>query len=173
VSLAPPGAPPAPGTIACPRCATAVGPDQDWCLACGAPARTRLVPTPNWRAPVAVLAAVILLAGVALAIAFVALTNDTEPAAPVDSQAPPPSATTAQPPAAAQPAPTQATPTTAAPQTGTTGQSTSGTGSTGQSNTATGTTGQGTATGEGATTGQGTSTGQTGTGQTSTGEGGG
>jgi hypothetical protein len=185
VSVAPPGAPPERGTIACPRCATAVGPDQDWCLACGAPARTRLVPTPNWRAPVAVLATVILLAGIALAVAFVALTNDTEPAAPVDSQAPPPSATTTQPPAAAQPAPTQATPTTAAPQTGSTGQSTSGTGSTGQSGTATGSTGQGTSTGEGATTGQGTSpgeggtagqrtsTGQTGTGQTSTGDGGG
>jgi hypothetical protein len=176
VSVAPPGAPPAPGTIACPRCATAVGPDQDWCLACGAPARTRLVPTPNWRAPVAVLAVVILLAGIALAIAFVALTNDTEPAAPVDSQAPPPSATAAPPPAAAQPAPTQATPTTPAPQTGSTsGTGSTPTGSTGQS-TSTGeggTTGQSTSTGEGGTTGQGTSTGQTGTGQTRTGEGGG
>jgi hypothetical protein len=171
VSVAPPGAPPDPGTIACPRCATPVGPDQDWCLACGAPARTRLVPTPNWRAPVAVLATVILLAGIALAIAFVALTNDTEPAAPVDSQAPPPSATTTQPPASAQPAPT---PTTAAPQTGSSGQSTSGTGSTGQSGTGTPSTGQGTSTGEGGTTGQRTSTGQTGTGQsTSPGEGGG
>ena len=67
VSVAPPGAPPAPGTIACPRCATTIGPDQAWCLECGAPARTRLVPTPNWRAPVAVLAVVILLAGIALA----------------------------------------------------------------------------------------------------------
>jgi len=117
VSVAPPGAPPAPGTIACPRCATVIGPDQDWCLACGAPARTRLVPTPNWRAPVALLALIATLAGIALAIAFVALTNDTEPAAPVNSQAPPPSATTTQPAAAAQPT---AAPTTAAPQAGTT-----------------------------------------------------
>jgi hypothetical protein len=134
VSIAPPGAPPAPGTIACPRCATTIGPDQDWCLACGAPARTRLVPTPNWRAPVALLAVIVTLAGIALAVAFVALTHDTEPAAPVNSQAPPPSATTAQP-APAQPTPTQSTPTqsTAAPQ-GTT------------------TTAPGTATGEGGTT---------------------
>ena len=116
MSVAPPGAPPAPGTIACPRCATVIGPDQDWCLACGAPARTRLVPTPNWRAPVALLALIATLAGIALAIAFVALTNDTEPAAPVNSQAPPPSATTAQPPAAAQPTPTEPAPSTAAPQ---------------------------------------------------------
>ena len=117
MSVAPPGAPLAPGTIACPRCATTIGPDQDWCLACGAPARTRLVPTPNWRAPVAVLALIAALAGIALAVAFVALTNDTEPAAPVNSQAPPPSATTTQPAAPAQPT---AAPTTAAPQTGTT-----------------------------------------------------
>jgi hypothetical protein len=101
VSVAPPGAPPAPGTIACPRCATVIGPDQDWCLACGAPARTRLVPTPNWRAPVALLALIATLAGIALAIAFVALTNDTEPAAPVNSQAPPPSATSGAPAAGA------------------------------------------------------------------------
>ena len=59
MSVAPPGAPPAPGTVACPRCGASIGPDQDWCLDCGAPARTRLVPTPNWRAPVAVLAVVV------------------------------------------------------------------------------------------------------------------
>ena len=132
MSVAPPGAPPAPGTVACPRCGTSIGPDQSWCLECGAPARTRLVPTPNWRAPVAVLAVVILLAGVALAVAFVSLTNDNEPAPPVNSQAPPPSATTAQPPAAAQPAPTATAPapTTTAPGTDT------GTTSTGQSSSA-------------------------------------
>ena len=82
-------APPASGTIACPRCETAVGPDQEWCLHCGAPARTRLVPTPNWRAPLLVLALVAVLAGIALAIAFVELTNDSEPAAPPATQAAP------------------------------------------------------------------------------------
>jgi hypothetical protein len=114
VSVAPPGAPPAPGSVGCPRCAAVLAADQDWCLACGAPARTRLVPTPNWRAPVAVLAVVVVLAGIALAIAFVALTHDTQPAAPVSSQAPPP-ATTAAPAAPAQPVPTQSTPTQATP----------------------------------------------------------
>jgi RNA polymerase subunit RPABC4/transcription elongation factor Spt4 len=113
VSVAPPGAPPAPGTVACPRCATVIAPEQDWCLACGAPARTRLVPTPNWRAPVAVLVVIVVLACIALAVAFVSLTNDTEPAAPVNSQAPPPSATSTAPAAPAQAAPA---PTTAAPQ---------------------------------------------------------
>jgi hypothetical protein len=157
VSVAPPGAPPAPGTVACPRCGKSIAPDQSWCLECGAPARTRLVPTPNWRAPVAVLALVILLAGVALAVAFVALTNDKEPAAPVNSQAPPPSATTTQPAAAAQPVPTQAAPapTTAAPTTAAPGTGSTATGTTGTANTATtqGTsTGATTAPGEGATT---------------------
>ena len=79
------GAPPAPGTIACPRCGSAVGPEQEWCLRCGAAARTRLVPTPNWRAPLMVLALVAVLAAVALALAFVELTNDNEPAAPTQS----------------------------------------------------------------------------------------
>jgi hypothetical protein len=152
VSVAPPGAPPAPGTVACPRCGRRIAPDQSWCLECGAPARTRLVPTPNWRAPVAVLALVILLAGIALAVAFVALTNDSEPAAPVNSQAPPPSATTAQPAAPAQPAPTQAAPapTTAAPTTaapGTASTATS-TGATGTGTTATTSTGESTSTGQ-------------------------
>jgi hypothetical protein len=68
--------------MACPRCATPISADQDWCLECGAPARTRLVPTPNWRAPIAVLALVLVLAGLALALAFVQLTSDSEPAAP-------------------------------------------------------------------------------------------
>jgi hypothetical protein len=102
VSVGAPSAPPAPGTIACPRCRVPIGPDQEWCLHCGAPARTRLVPTPNWRAPLLLLALVATLAGIALAVAFVQLTNSNEPAAPVNSQAPPPSATSAQPQAPAQ-----------------------------------------------------------------------
>jgi uncharacterized OB-fold protein len=92
-------APPEPGTIACPRCGTAVGPEQEWCLHCGAPARTRLVPTPNWRAPLLVLAVVAVLAGIALAIAFVELTNDDQPVTPTTPQ-----------PAPAQPAPAPAQP---------------------------------------------------------------
>ena len=42
---------PEPGSIRCPRCSSPIGPEQDWCLECGAPARTRLAPTPNWRLP--------------------------------------------------------------------------------------------------------------------------
>jgi hypothetical protein len=92
-------------TIACPRCAAPIGAEQDWCLACGDAARTRLVPTPNWHVPVALLAVVALAAGIALALSFVALTNDNEPAPPANSQAPPPSAATGA------PQPTTSTPT--------------------------------------------------------------
>jgi hypothetical protein len=117
VSVAPPTAAPAPGTIACPRCAAPVAPEQEWCLHCGAPARTRLVPTPNWRAPLIVLAVIATLAGLALAIAFAQLTSDNEPAAPVNSQAPPASATAAPPQSQAptQPAAAQSTTTATAP----------------------------------------------------------
>lgn len=67
---------PAPVPLRCPRCGAYVAPEQDWCLECGAPARTRLAPTPNWRAPIALVAVVVLLAGVALALAFSSLTGD-------------------------------------------------------------------------------------------------
>lgn len=78
----------------CPRCSAAVGPDQDWCLECGAPARTRLAPTPNWRVPTLAIGAIVLLAGALLAFAFVKLTGDdnapagTTPTAVVETTAP-------------------------------------------------------------------------------------
>ena len=67
---------PAPVPLRCPRCGTYVAPEQDWCLECGAPARTRLAPTPNWKAPIALVAVVVLLAGLVLAFAFTELTTD-------------------------------------------------------------------------------------------------
>jgi hypothetical protein len=69
-----------PDTIACPRCGLPVRGDQEWCLSCGAAARTRLVPTPGWRAPVAVFAVVAVLGVLLLTWAFVALTRDEDPA---------------------------------------------------------------------------------------------
>ena len=111
-------------TIACPRCAATVAPDQDWCLQCGAAARTRLAPTPNWRAPVAALAIVALLAGIGLAAAFVALTNDSTKAAGTATTATAPvvaTEPTAAPPPTTPPA-TAPTATTPAPPTPTTGK---------------------------------------------------
>ncbi|MET0602775.1 MAG: hypothetical protein ABW167_12370 [Baekduia sp.] len=86
---------PQPVPLRCPRCGANVAPEQDWCLECGAPARTRLAPTPNWRAPIALVAVVVLLAGIALAFAFTSLTSDdgsvsaatTAPAQPSESVA--------------------------------------------------------------------------------------
>lgn len=66
----------APRTIPCPRCNATIGPEQDWCLNCGAPARTRLAPLPNWRLPVALVGILAIGAIVALILAFVSLTSD-------------------------------------------------------------------------------------------------
>lgn len=106
----------------CPRCSAAVGPDQDWCLECGAPARTRLAPTPNWRVPTLAIGAIVLLAGALLAFAFVKLTGDdnvpagTTPTAVLETTAPavvpPPVATTATAPTTTLPPATTATTTT-------------------------------------------------------------
>jgi hypothetical protein len=114
-----------PARLRCPRCGADVGPEQDWCLECGAPARTRLAPTPNWRAPIAVLAIVVLLAGVALALAFARLTRDdgavaaaTSTTAPVQpNETGTQSVPTAPPVTETQPAatPSSATPSSATP----------------------------------------------------------
>lgn len=83
------------GAIACPRCAATIGPEQEWCLACGDAARTRLVPTPSWKAPIAIVALIAAVAGLALAVAFVELTGNDPP---VTTTAPgTPAATTAAP----------------------------------------------------------------------------
>ncbi|UTI66968.1 hypothetical protein NBH00_12340 [Paraconexibacter antarcticus] len=71
---------PPPGTIPCPRCQALVGPQQDWCLSCGAPARTRLAPAPNWKLPLAIAGSLMALAAIVLVVAFVALTNSSDPA---------------------------------------------------------------------------------------------
>ena len=98
-------APRAAGTVSCPRCGAPVPQEQDWCLRCGAAARTRLVRAPSWKLPVAAVTALVLAAVVALALAFVALTDDrppatgatgaTGPAAVVPAPAPAPTVPTA------------------------------------------------------------------------------
>jgi hypothetical protein len=67
------------GPVPCPRCGKTVAPGEDWCLKCGAAARTKIVPPPDWRKPVAVLATLLALSVVAIAVAFVDLTNDPTP----------------------------------------------------------------------------------------------
>jgi len=108
---------PDPETIPCPRCAAPVRGDQDWCLECGAPARTRLAQTPNWRLPTVAIGAIVLLAGALLAFAFVKLTSDDNAAPAATSTAPVVDTvpTTAIPPPAGTTLPAATTPVAPAP----------------------------------------------------------
>jgi len=103
----------------CPRCGAYVAEQQDWCLRCGDAARTRLVPTPNWRLPLMLAGVVAALALLVIAISFVQLTRNDPPAAPATTAPPaaaaPPPVTTAPPATIAPPATTAPGATTAAP----------------------------------------------------------
>jgi len=70
---------PGSGGVRCPRCGVPLAAGQDWCLQCGTAARTVVAPTPNWRAPIALIGVIVALSGAALAFAFVTLTGDDEP----------------------------------------------------------------------------------------------
>jgi hypothetical protein len=60
--------PPAGAREWCPLCGCPLHSSQDWCLRCGAAARTRLAATPRWKAPLLALAtAVVLSLGVLVA----------------------------------------------------------------------------------------------------------
>lgn len=64
---------------ACPLCGAPLQANQEWCLRCGAAARTRLAATPAWRAPIVALAVVVALAVGVLAVALVKLADDPPP----------------------------------------------------------------------------------------------
>lgn len=57
----------------CPLCGSPLHDAQDWCLRCGAAARTRLAATPRWRAPVLAFIMVIFVSLVVLIAALVKL----------------------------------------------------------------------------------------------------
>ncbi len=69
----------APAEI-CPLCSAPLQPAQEWCLRCGAAARTRLAASPNWRAPLLGAVAVVVLSLGVLAAALVKLAGTTGPA---------------------------------------------------------------------------------------------
>jgi hypothetical protein len=104
----------AAGGEACPLCGAALHPTQDWCLSCGAAARTRLAATPNWKTPIASLAVIAALALGVLAAALVKLAAGSQSVAPatttITSAAPASPAVTP-----ASPTPGVSTPTTALP----------------------------------------------------------
>jgi predicted amidophosphoribosyltransferase len=70
-ALAPGG--PFPTGEECPLCRAPLSADQEWCLRCGAAARTRLAAEPNWRAPLIALSLLAVLAIAVLAVALVKL----------------------------------------------------------------------------------------------------
>jgi hypothetical protein len=57
----------------CPLCGMPLRADQDWCLRCGAAARTRLAAPPKWKGLVVTLVAVALVSLAVLAVALVKL----------------------------------------------------------------------------------------------------
>jgi hypothetical protein len=144
-------APPAEAGTTCPRCGAYVAEQQDWCLRCGDAARTRLVPTPNWRLPLMLAGIVAALALLVIAISFVQLTRNDAPVPPATTAPPaaatPPPVTTAPPAATAPPATTAPGATTTAP-----GATTTAPGATATTPGATATTPGATATAPGTTT---------------------
>ncbi|HEV3283696.1 MAG TPA: hypothetical protein VG010_05795 [Solirubrobacteraceae bacterium] len=64
---------------ACPLCGTPLHREQEWCLHCGAAARTRLAATPNWRVPVGAILAVMAISLAVLAAALVDLAGSSTP----------------------------------------------------------------------------------------------
>lgn len=93
----------------CPRCGAPLADDQEWCLACGTAVTTSVASTPRWRAPVALVGALVVLLAASLALALVELSRDPQPVAKAPQATPAPTA-------AATPTPTptatpEATPT--------------------------------------------------------------
>ena len=132
-SPVPTAAPPAAADEACPLCGAALDPEQEWCLRCGAAARTRLAASPDWKAPVIALAVVAALSLGVLAAALVVLAGGSG-----HSTTAPTTVTVTTPPTAAVPTTTTAVPpastpsaglhdTTTAPGTSTSGLTTPGT----------------------------------------------
>jgi hypothetical protein len=88
----------------CPRCATPLRPEQEWCLSCGAGIGARVAEPRGWRWPLAVVGGLLALAAIAFALALVELAGNAEKVA----QPQPTPAVTTAPPASpeATPAPT-------------------------------------------------------------------
>jgi cell division septation protein DedD len=97
---------------ACPRCGAPLAPDQEWCLSCGTAVGTRVASTPAWRAPVAIVGALLALLAGALMLALVELSGDPQPVAkaPPATPAPAPTSVAPAPGATPTPAPPAASP---------------------------------------------------------------
>ncbi len=74
---APGAGPEAPGAEACPLCGAPLAPEQEWCLHCGAAARTRLATSSNWKGPVIAIAVVVVASLGVLAASLVSLSGSS------------------------------------------------------------------------------------------------
>jgi predicted nucleic acid-binding Zn ribbon protein len=95
-----PGPPPAAPERHCRRCGATLGPEQEWCLACGAAAQTDVARPRGWRLPLVLVGVIVGLAIAAAVLAIVELSRGPDKVA----QATPT-------PAAATPVPTATAPT--------------------------------------------------------------
>jgi hypothetical protein len=80
-------------TRVCPRCGSELTPQQEWCLNCGADVTSTIAAPPNWRGPVALVAALLAIGALALVLALVELAGDAEQVAQEPAATPTPVAT--------------------------------------------------------------------------------
>lgn len=59
----------------CTRCGARLVADQEWCLECGAATGIRIHPAPDWRVPVAIVGAIVLLFAAALVFVLGSLSS--------------------------------------------------------------------------------------------------
>jgi hypothetical protein len=115
-------------TLTCPSCGAPADPGQLMCLECGSRLALGYQRPPSWRLPAAVVGIVLLIAGIGVAIALAAVTdNATKSTAAAPAQPAPAAAPADTPPTASQPtpAPAASTPTPAPSDSGTAGGTTS------------------------------------------------
>jgi hypothetical protein len=62
--------------LRCPQCGQELDPVQDWCLRCGRAATTTVVRPRHWKIPLILVSLLAALAGVGVAVLFVALSGD-------------------------------------------------------------------------------------------------
>jgi predicted nucleic acid-binding Zn ribbon protein len=85
--------PDAPPERHCRRCGATLGPEQEWCLACGAAARTDVARPRGWRLPLVLAAAVVVLAIAAAILAIAELSNGPARVAEAPTATPSPTPT--------------------------------------------------------------------------------
>ena len=74
--------PPGPPERHCPRCGSTLGPEQEWCLPCGAAADTEIVEARGWRVPLYLGGALAALAILGVVLAILALSSNKDQVAP-------------------------------------------------------------------------------------------